>query len=304
MFAICFLLELDDDDDFVMMMMLLLHHCIESFKFFSLLDNLLMEITADQVIPRLVPANHHRTFDLLHPGWCYQFTGFIVLQLRELYHLLELPAVFALMDRGHKASSEEAFIITLTKLATGHSNVMLADVFGYSGDGMVSLIYRYLMGVLNNKACGLLHDGIGCLQRWAPLFLEFAEIIKTNLNMSQYGGLAFDNFWLIGFLDCKFDETCTPGSRPIMDEELVDQLEEADLIQEAIYSGYVKAHGIKVLTDLFPNGITGYLYGPISGRKNDIAILNMSWLNHHLLLLQEDVTAALAHGNSLLLLVL
>jgi hypothetical protein len=71
-----------------------------------------------------------------------------------------------------------------------------------------------------------------------------------------------------------------------------------DLIQEAVYSGYVKAHGIKVLTVLFPNGITGYLYGPISGRENDIAVLNMSWLNHQLLLLQEDVTAALARGEA------
>jgi hypothetical protein len=88
-----------------------------------------MEITEDEVIPHLVLANHHRTFDLLHPGWCYQFTCFRVLQLREPYHLLEFPMVFALTDRGHKASSEEAFILTITKIATGHSNVALADHF-------------------------------------------------------------------------------------------------------------------------------------------------------------------------------
>jgi len=112
--------------------------------------------------------------------------------------------------------------------------------------------------------------------------------------MPQYGGLAFNSYHLIGFLDCKVDETCAPGSGPMIDEEFANWWEEVDLIQEAVYSGYVKAHGIKVLTVLFPNGITGYLYGPISGCKNDIAILNMLWLNHQLLLLQEDVTAALA----------
>jgi hypothetical protein len=74
----------------------------------------------------------------------------------------------------------------------------------------------------------------------------------------------------------------------------VDQWEEADLTQETVYSGYVTAHSIKVLTVLFPNGRSGYLYGPISGHENDIAVLNMSWLNHQLLLLQEGVTAALA----------
>jgi hypothetical protein len=65
----------------------------------------------------------------------------------------------------------------------------------------------------------------------------------------------------------------------MMDEESADWWEEADLIQESVYSGYVnKAHGIKVLTILFPNGITGYLYCPILGQENDI------------------VTAALAQG--------
>jgi hypothetical protein len=94
--------------------------------------------------------------------------------------LLEFPVVFVLMDRCHKASSEEAFILTITKVATGHSNVALADLFGFSGDGMVSLIYQYLIGVLDNKARGLLQDGVSCLQRWAPLFPDFAEILKKN----------------------------------------------------------------------------------------------------------------------------
>jgi hypothetical protein len=82
----------------------------------------------------------------------------------------------------------------------------------------------------------------------------------------------------------------------MMDEELADRLEEANLIQETVYSGYVKAHGIKVLTVLFPNGITGYLCGPISGCENVIAVLNMSWVNTQLLMLQEEVAAALARG--------
>jgi hypothetical protein len=116
--------------------------------------------------------------------------------------------------------------------------------------------------------------------------------------MPPYSGLVFETCQLIGFLDCKFDETCAPGSGPMMDEELVDRWEEADLIQEAVYSGYVKAHGIKVLTVLSPNGITGYLYGPISGCKNNIAVLNMSWLNHQLLVLQEELTVALACGKA------
>jgi hypothetical protein len=298
LFAFFVMLEFDDDEELMMMMMMHVHHCLNVVRFLSLLDNLLMEITPDQVIPRLVPANRNRTFDLLHPGWCYEKTRFRVAQLRELYHLLEFPVMFTLSENSHFASSEEAFIITLTKLATGDSNVVLADCFGCSGDGMVSLIYRYTIGELDNKARGLLHGDAGCLRRWLHLFPDFSEMIRSKLNMPQYGGLAFESCRLIGFLDCKFNETCAPGSGPVTDEELADRWEGADLIQEALYSGYVKAHGIKVLTVLFPNGITGYLYGPISGRENDIAVLNMSWLNHQLLLLQEDVTEALANGEA------
>jgi len=176
LFAICLLLQLEDDNDFVMLMMMLLPHCIECVNFFNLLDNLLMEITPNQVIPRLVPENCHCTFDLLHPCWCYQNTRFRVIQLQGLYYLLDFPAVFALTNRGHKASSEEAFINTLTKLTTGHNNAVLADIFSFSGDRMVSLIYRFLISVLDKKARGLLHHGVGCLQRRAHLSLTLRRL--------------------------------------------------------------------------------------------------------------------------------
>jgi hypothetical protein len=51
------------------------------------------------------------------------------------------------------------------------------------------------------------------------------------------------------------------------DDELADWQKEADLIQETVYSGYVKAHSSKVIAVLFPNKITGYLHGPISGMR-------------------------------------
>jgi hypothetical protein len=98
----------------------------------------------------------------------------------QCYNALSALEVHNIGKVHHKASSEEAFILTVTKTATGHSNVALADLFGFSGDGMVSLIYQFLIGVLDNKARGLLHDGVGCLRRWVPLFPDFAEIIKKN----------------------------------------------------------------------------------------------------------------------------
>jgi len=242
MLMVSIMLELDHDGDFFIILFMLWNHCVHSCNFFQQLDNLLMEITPDQVVPRLNPPNRHRTFDLLHEGWCYQHTQFRVVQLRELYHLLEFPATFTVSTKGNLASSEEVFILTMVKLATGKTNVELADLFGFCGDAMVSMIYRHMIGVLDNKATGILYGGADCLRRWAHLFPSFAEIIKDKLNMPHYGGLAFDSVRLIGFVDCKFDETCAPGSGHMTDEELAEWWPLADLIQEAVYSGYVKAH--------------------------------------------------------------
>ena len=88
--------------------------------------------------------------------------------------------MFVLLERRHYASLKEAFIITLTKLATGDSNVVLADCFGFSGDGMVSLIYRFTIDVLDNKARGLLYGDAGCLQHWLHLSPDFDKLLKIT----------------------------------------------------------------------------------------------------------------------------
>ncbi len=64
--------------------------------------------------------------------------------------------------RGNVASSREAFIITMVKLVKGFSNVELADLFGFGSDVYVSMIYRFMIDLLDNKAHGLLHNGAAC----------------------------------------------------------------------------------------------------------------------------------------------
>ena len=76
-------------------------------------------------------------------------------------------------------------------------------------------------------------------------------------------------------MDCKVDETCTPGTGPLTDKELAPRHPGAEILQRSVYSGYLKRHGLKVLTVVFPNGIKAYLYGPISARENDIALYVM-----------------------------
>jgi hypothetical protein len=102
------MLELDDDQEFMLMMLMHVHHCLHAVEFLQSLDNQLMEIYPNQVIPHMVLVNRNHTFDLLHPGWCYKKTRFRVTQLWELYHLLEFPVMFVLSERRHYASSERS----------------------------------------------------------------------------------------------------------------------------------------------------------------------------------------------------
>ncbi len=153
----------DDDDD----LLLLYHHHLSILcnnLFFFTLDSDFMNIEPDQVIPRFAPANRNCTLDLLEDGWCYHHTCFTVAQLRELYLCLQLPVTFTISTIGHKASSEEAFIITIVKLATGRTNTSLMEVFGVITDTFISRVYKYTLEILDNKADGILHGN--CLQRW------------------------------------------------------------------------------------------------------------------------------------------
>jgi hypothetical protein len=96
----------------------------------------------------------------------------------------------------------------------------------------------------------------------------FVSIIQIHeLAEKAVGGLLFDNFRIVGFVDCKIDETCRPGSGPAEDRPLAPWYEDADLLQEYVYSWYTKSHGLKILTVTFPNSLIGCLYGPISARE-------------------------------------
>ncbi len=106
---------LDEDDDDMLLLLYRRHlSIVHNNNFFFILDSMFMNIEPEDRIPRLLPANLNRTFDLLNDGWCYHHTRFNVSQLQELYLRLNLPVSLTISTRGHKASSEEAFIITLT----------------------------------------------------------------------------------------------------------------------------------------------------------------------------------------------
>jgi hypothetical protein len=156
----------DEEDDDDLFPILYNHHIsiLCNNLFFFTLDSEFMNIEPDQVIPQFAPANRNRTFDLLKDGWCYYHICFIVAQICELYLHLQLPVMFTIPTSGHKISSEEAFIITATKLATGRTNTSLLEVFSIVTNTFISRVYKYMLEVINNKADGILHGN--CLHCW------------------------------------------------------------------------------------------------------------------------------------------
>jgi len=185
------------------------------------------------------------------------------------------------------------------KLATGMTTVKLATEFGEFNHQCVSEMYRMMISMIDSKAEGILH-GPNTMVRWVASFPDFASRIERKLAQEEYGGLLFDNFCIFGFVDCKIVETCHLGYGPAEDQPGAPRHEDADLIQECVYTGYVKRHGLKVLTVVLPNGLIGGLYGPVSARENDISMQNLSNLNQELMLLQPDVMEARENGEDML----
>jgi hypothetical protein len=171
--------------------------------------------------------------------------------------------------------------------------------FGNPCHQWIADIYRHTIALLDVKAHGILH-GVDVMRQWVEQFPTFALTIERKRAEEAYGGLLFDNFCIIGFVDCKIDPTCRPGSGPAVDCQLALRHEGHDILQESVYSGYTKCHGLKVLTVLFPNGLIGFLYGAVSAQENDYGALNYSSLNTEMMRLQPEVAVARGRGENLL----
>jgi hypothetical protein len=210
-------------------------------------------------------------FASLDPSWCYHYTRFTNQQLQLLFELLNLPPCSVICNGKCHCSSEEEFIITLVKLATGATNLGLQDLFGEKNDQQISDIHNHTIRWLASKAAGLFQPP--CLKQWKDNFPIFAVIIEHKLGEEAYGGLQFDSFRIIGLIDCKICEACHPGSGPAEDRLLAPRHEDADILQESVCSGYIRCHGLKILLVVFPNGMIGYVMDQYLGEKMTLVLL-------------------------------
>jgi hypothetical protein len=98
-------------------------------------------------------------------------------------------------------------------------------------------------------------------------------------------GINFMPWDIFAFIDDSINRISTPFSGPCGDYEGAAHRSEYANAQQAFYTGYIKAHGIKVKTVFLLNGLCT-LFGPVSAWCADAGIAAMSNLNAFLVLIQ------------------
>ncbi|KAF8596928.1 hypothetical protein BDV93DRAFT_454102, partial [Ceratobasidium sp. AG-I] len=103
--------------------------------------------------------------------------------------------------------------------------------------------------------------------QWAaPLLTQFNKNLLTPERLDLYAatihahGCPMDRIW--GFMDVTYDFCSRPGNN----------------LQEAMYSGYKKAHGFKYNAVATPDGMIAHCSIPVEGRRADGGVLDISQL--------------------------
>jgi hypothetical protein len=99
-------------------------------------------------------------------------------------------------------------------------------------------------------------------------------------------GINFMPWDVFAFINDSIDCISTPFSGPREDYKGAAPRAEYVDAQQVFYTGYIKAHGIKVETVFLPNGLCT-LFGPVSARRDDADVAAMSNLNAFLVLIQQ-----------------
>jgi hypothetical protein len=233
-----------------------------------------------------------------------KMTHFSQSQLRHLCAHFDLVALAVGVGTmipiftGHtyyRIHPEEVFLFTLTKLATGLSNHMIVDTY-FGGDyNRWTYGYPCLLRYLDERYKHITgHQG---LTRFVADFPRFHRAIEEFVQrdhlhelvdgmMTIIPGINFMPWDIFAFIDDSINRISTPFSGPRGDYKGAARRAEYANAQQAFYTGYIKAHGIKVETVLLPNGLCAF-FGPVSARRADADVAAMSNLNAFLVLIQR-----------------
>jgi hypothetical protein len=192
-------------------------------------------------VPRVIPVKTHRSLNTMDDRWAYANLRFSVPELRQIFLALQLDDTIRPGNR-YVFNAEEAFIITLFRMTTGMPFTKMAeDIFGQDARRL-SFIYNYMIRKYDDMCDGVLHGD--SVTRWVPHFESWAALFQRVCE-EKYKVQLNGAIRIAMLMDCNAKETMTPGTGPMTDIPGAPRFPDADVLQGAVYSGYMKYHGIK-----------------------------------------------------------
>jgi hypothetical protein len=190
----------------------------------------------------------------------------------RLVAALQVPAVN--IFEGVRSTGEETVLVLLNRLAYPGRLADLGQKFGRDKHqmsrifkGAVSFVYQrwHFLLTMAGAAAYLTHERLA----------EFARAISAR-------GAALNNVWAL--IDGAIRANARPG-----------------LLQQEIYNGWKRLHGLKWQSVFTPDGMIRLLFGPVSARRHDAYMLLLSNLVpdlahfFHTTVFPAQAAAGLAH---------
>ena len=180
---------------------------------------------------------------------CLRLFRFTSTHLDELQMYLNIPEQI-IGPNGIKCSGTEGLCVLLRRLAYPNRLTDLVPIFG---------LHPTHLSIVFNTVLNIVYDRFGHLltninQPWLAegQLREFARVAHVT-------GLPIVNCW--GFID----GTVMPICRPTRN-------------QREVYNGHKRTHALKYQSVVTPNGLIANMFGPMEGRRHDVALLAESGL--------------------------
>lgn len=195
----------------------------------------------------------------------YRFRAYFRFQADHIDRLiiaLRLPAVLVTAD-GHRSGARDGMLLLLRRLASRQNLVEMEDQFGHSSAAISAITWELMRLLFMSFSRKIFGENL-CWE--ADRLTLYALAIKQLLEILCGEQWPARHFPICGFIDGSFFETCRPR-----DDQPGEDL------QRSLYSGFYRAHGYRVHTIIFADGMIGHTTRRlIAGRQNDNVMFDRS----------------------------
>ena len=231
-------------------------------------------------------------------------------QLRQLHDAFQFPAKLTYKPSGNTFSGEEVFLAGLFRI---HGPVTQLDNFYYSTMGLtqeqVSMCISCFLDHVVGEWGYLITNHLDFFkQYWKSMCIAAQRKLRVLRNLNVAGPGELDGYVFPMFIDNSIVCCTRAGGGPQYERErdaaTLNQpyrrhRRNDPLLQRAIYTGFKKAHGLKVQTINVLNGMIAHCSEPTSTREPDTTMLRTTMINQMLRRIQiNDEVQYFAYGDS------